>query len=142
MKKSSSCYLILNILTQICKTRHALPCILHLIKKSFLCSENGSRQTLLHVAAAGGHLKIIKMLNDSQADINAKDAHNKTALHLAARNGRVDAVRGLMQITYDQAKAKTENADAKENKNASDADESEEEDTKSYLDEDSLSSHR
>ena len=82
------------------------------------------------------------MLNDSQANINARDAHNKTALHLAARNGRVDAVRCLMQTTYDQAKAKIENADAKANKNVSEENKNEEEDIKSYLDEDSLSSHR
>ena len=49
-------------------------------------------------------MKIIEMLIDAQANIAAKDIANKTPLHLAARNGRVEAVRFLMEITCDQAK--------------------------------------
>ena len=76
-----------------------------------------NKQTLLHVAAAGGHVKIIEMLIDAQADIAAKDIENRTPLHLAARNGRLEAVRCLMQITYNQANEKAKNAHEKVKKN-------------------------
>ena len=48
----------------------------------------------------------MEMLIDAKANVAAKDADGKTPLHLAARYGRVDAIRYLMQVTYDQAKAK------------------------------------
>ena len=67
------------------------------------CSTNGYGQALMHVAAAGGYMQIIDMLIDAQANLSAKDALNRTPLHCASRNGRVDVVRCLMDVAYDQA---------------------------------------
>lgn len=100
-------------------------------------------------------MKIIEMLIDAQANIAAKDIANKTPLHLAARNGRVEAVRFLMEITCDQAKKKATSTNKKANKNAvedtdenssttvEDDDDNEEElYTLSYLDEAILNGQR
>ena len=48
-------------------------------------------------------MQIINMLIDAQANLSAKDAHNRTPLHYAARNGRVEAVKRLMDVVHDQA---------------------------------------
>ena len=89
----------------------------------FPCSKNANKQILLHVAAAGGHINIIKMLIDAQANISAKDSDWNTPLHIAAKYGRVEAVKYLMQIADEQqAKAEAENKDRKQNGKASDGD--------------------
>ena len=56
----------------------------------------------MHVAAAEGHPNMIKILVDTEADVLARDKYWKTPLHLAARNGRVKAVKYLMQITVEK----------------------------------------
>lgn len=63
-------------------------------------------------------MPIIEMLIDTKADITAKDANNRTPLHCAARNGRVEAVRCLMEVAYHQVNEEAKNADKKVNKNA------------------------
>lgn len=47
-------------------------------------------------------MPIIEMLIHAQARATAKDANDQTPLHCAARNGRVEAVRCLMEAAYDQ----------------------------------------
>ena len=102
---------------------------------------NGIGHTLLHVAAAGGHLKIMEMLIDAKANVAAKDDDGKTPLHFAARYGRVDAITYLMQVAYDLAKAKTPHEKVESDGNADEEDEDEEEcsfldsEGHSYLDE-------
>ncbi|KHN87874.1 Ankyrin-3, partial [Toxocara canis] len=43
--------------------------------------------TTLHMAAAGGHDKIVKILLDNGANAEDENAHGMTALHLGAKNG-------------------------------------------------------
>jgi ankyrin repeat protein len=60
-------------------------------------------------------MQIIEMLIDAQANVTAKDVKNHTPLHCAARNGRVEAVRRLMDVAYEKA---AQNSDKKVNENA------------------------
>ena len=78
---------------------------------------NRNQQTLLHIAAAGGYTQIIEMLISTEANVTAKDANHRTPLHCAAKNGRVVAVKRLMEVAYDQANKKAESADKKVAKN-------------------------
>ncbi len=98
-------------------------------------------------------MQIIEMLIDAKVNVSAKDANLNTPLHCAARNGRVEVVRYLMNIAYDSGLANkaAENADKKVNENAgrwrgrdrkkkrrnADTDDSDEDkdEEKSYLDE-------
>ncbi len=50
----------------------------------------------LIVAAEAGHSKIVELLLDYRADVNATDADGNTALHLAASQGHVYAVKKLL----------------------------------------------
>ena len=95
-------------------------------------SVNRYRQTLLHIAASGGHVEMIKMLIDAKADATALDIDNRTPLHLAARNGRVEAVECLMQIICDLKENKMKYAENKDDN----------EDYTSYLDEAILNGQR
>jgi ankyrin repeat protein len=62
-------------------------------------------------------MQIIEMLIDAQANVSAKDENLQTPLHCAARNGRVEAVRRLMDVVYEQAIKASENANKKVNEN-------------------------
>jgi ankyrin repeat protein len=54
------------------------------------------RLTLLHLAAAGGHLEATELLLARGLDVNARDdGDNTTALHWAAAGGHLDVVRLL-----------------------------------------------
>lgn len=81
---------------------------------------NRNQQTLLHIAAAGGYTQIIETLVSAEANVTAKDTNHRTPLHCAARNGRVEAVKRLMEVAYDQLQASkiAENTDKKVTKNA------------------------
>ena len=51
----------------------------------------------MHLAAAGGHVEVLKTLtNELHARVNARDRNDETPLHLAARNGHKAAVQHLM----------------------------------------------
>uniref|UniRef100_A0A8C3K9K5 Uncharacterized protein n=1 Tax=Calidris pygmaea TaxID=425635 RepID=A0A8C3K9K5_9CHAR len=54
---------------------------------------NSSSETLLHVAAANGHLAIMEYLISKGAKIDVKDKKGRTPLHRAAENGHGDAVK-------------------------------------------------
>ncbi|KAH9987290.1 ankyrin repeat-containing domain protein [Russula compacta] len=53
-------------------------------------------RTPLHETASGGYTNIIRLLLDGE-DVEAKDNHNMTALHLAAYQGRLAATRELLK---------------------------------------------
>ena len=57
--------------------------------------ENG--QTMMHSAAASGHVEVLKVLIHHNDDVEAKDNDEETPLHLAARNGNVEAVKLMLQ---------------------------------------------
>ena len=102
----------------------------------------------MHVAAANGHIDIIKMLVDAEASISAKNYLKRTPLHLAARYGRVEAVKYLMQVTVEQAqKSKSEKkingeSDEAVNEDNEAVDEHEDWETETYLDEAILNGQR
>ena len=52
----------------------------------------------MHAAAIGGNVDIIKMLVNAQGNIYAKDDNWNTPLHLAAKYGRAEAVKYLIQL--------------------------------------------
>ncbi|XP_064004342.1 CARD- and ANK-domain containing inflammasome adapter protein-like [Pogoniulus pusillus] len=58
---------------------------------------NSSSETLLHVAALNGHLKILEYLISKGAKIDMKDKKGRTALHRAAEEGHGDAVKALLR---------------------------------------------
>ena len=53
--------------------------------------------TALHLAAANGHVDVVKVLIQNGADVNAVDEYKFTALHLAARHGHVDIAKVLIE---------------------------------------------
>ncbi|KAI0289225.1 hypothetical protein BC826DRAFT_634504 [Russula brevipes] len=55
----------------------------------------GDKWTLLHWVF-GSNAKLVQILLDHGADINALDAHHKTPLYRAVENGRLDLVRVLL----------------------------------------------
>uniref|UniRef100_A0A663FLQ4 Uncharacterized protein n=1 Tax=Aquila chrysaetos chrysaetos TaxID=223781 RepID=A0A663FLQ4_AQUCH len=58
---------------------------------------NSSSETLLHVAAANGHLTIMEYLISKGAKIDVKDKKGRTPLHGAAEKGHGDAVKVLLR---------------------------------------------
>jgi uncharacterized protein len=55
----------------------------------------------LHAAAYRGDIGAIERLAAGKADLNARDAHGRTALHAAAFAGRRDAIRALARAGAD-----------------------------------------
>ena len=67
-------------------------------KVKFLLEEfDKNENTPLHIAAMRGYIKIVKMLLDMDACIDAKNDLNLTPLHLAAKHGRSRIVQMLLQ---------------------------------------------
>lgn len=60
-------------------------------------SKNKYNQTLMHLAAAGGHVEVLKTLTNEHAKINVRDRNDRTPLYLAAGNGHKAAVQHLME---------------------------------------------
>ncbi|CAN7936922.1 unnamed protein product, partial [Ixodes hexagonus] len=54
--------------------------------------------TPLHLASAGGHANVVKMLLQAGADAKEENADGDTALHLAAKNGHVAVARVLSAV--------------------------------------------
>lgn len=57
--------------------------------------------TPLHVCARMGNLKILEILLQSGADVNAVDGEGRTALHYGVQNGREEIVRALLGHSAD-----------------------------------------
>lgn len=53
--------------------------------------------SLLHQAASAGQAEVVKTLVTNGADVMARGADNKTALHVAAVEGHTDTVRALIE---------------------------------------------
>ncbi|KAM4641374.1 CARD- and ANK-domain containing inflammasome adapter protein-like [Discoglossus pictus] len=68
-----------------------------ILKGSDINAVNSSGETLLHVAAANGHVPVIEFLIGKGAKVDAKDKKRKTPLHRAAEKGHAEAVRVLLQ---------------------------------------------
>ena len=58
-----------------------------------IVDEDGA--TALHVAAAGGHLKALKLLIEAGSDVNAKDDEGSTPLHQAVATNQYECVKEL-----------------------------------------------
>ena len=56
-----------------------------------------AKMTALMLAAANGHTEIIKLLLEKGADVNAKNKYGSTALMFAAANGRTEIVQILLE---------------------------------------------
>ncbi|XP_051481070.1 CARD- and ANK-domain containing inflammasome adapter protein-like [Apus apus] len=67
------------------------------LKDNDINAQNSSSETLLHVAAANGHLTIMEYLITKGAKIDVKDKKGRTALHRAAEKGHSDAVKVLLR---------------------------------------------
>ena len=52
--------------------------------------------TLLHIASLRGQIEVVRLLLDSGADVNIRNANNDTALHFAARSGSADIIKLLL----------------------------------------------
>ncbi|XP_043088851.1 transient receptor potential cation channel, subfamily N, member 1 isoform X3 [Puntigrus tetrazona] len=61
----------------------------------------------LHLAAAGGHTEVVKVLLDSGASVTEEDTSGYTPLHLAALSGHENVVRLLLNSPGVQADAET-----------------------------------
>jgi ankyrin repeat protein len=59
-------------------------------------SRNELKAAPLHSAAAGGHIKIVRMLLEQGALPNIREQGGFTPLHAAAQNGDVDTIRALL----------------------------------------------
>ncbi|XP_031973260.1 ankyrin-3-like isoform X1 [Corvus moneduloides] len=75
----------------------SLPELEKTLKDNDLSVLNRSSETLLHVAAANGHLSIMEYLLSKGARTGAKDRKGRTALHRAAEKGHGGAVKVLLQ---------------------------------------------
>ncbi|XP_078383525.1 uncharacterized protein LOC144666041 [Oculina patagonica] len=53
--------------------------------------------TLLHAAAQGGHISVVRFLLDNNACISTLNSAHQTALQLAAENGHVEVVKALYE---------------------------------------------
>uniref|UniRef100_UPI00398E5A1E CARD- and ANK-domain containing inflammasome adapter protein n=1 Tax=Pristiophorus japonicus TaxID=55135 RepID=UPI00398E5A1E len=58
---------------------------------------NDSNETLLHIAAAHGHVKIIEYLLNKGAKIEVRDNKGQSPLHRAAEKGHIGAAKMLLQ---------------------------------------------
>ncbi|CAI0541375.1 unnamed protein product [Linum tenue] len=59
-------------------------------------SEGQFKGVALHMAAANGHLQIVKYLIDQGVDVNASNEEKNTALHWACLNGHSEVVKKLI----------------------------------------------
>uniref|UniRef100_A0A672TZV3 Uncharacterized protein n=1 Tax=Strigops habroptila TaxID=2489341 RepID=A0A672TZV3_STRHB len=67
------------------------------LKDNDINALNSSSETLLHVAAANGHVTIMEYLISKGAKVDVKDKNGRTPLHRAAEKGHGDAVKGLLR---------------------------------------------
>ncbi|XP_016365820.1 serine/threonine-protein phosphatase 6 regulatory ankyrin repeat subunit C-like [Sinocyclocheilus rhinocerous] len=61
----------------------------------------------LHLAAAGGHTEVVKVLLDAGASVTEEDAEGMTAIHLAAKNGHthiLEVLKGSVSLKIQSSK--------------------------------------
>ncbi|EYC30062.1 hypothetical protein Y032_0005g2426 [Ancylostoma ceylanicum] len=63
--------------------------------------------TTLHMAAAGGHANIVKILLENGANAEDENAHGMTALHLGAKNGFVSILEAFDKSLWRRCSRKT-----------------------------------
>ncbi|VDL67349.1 unnamed protein product [Nippostrongylus brasiliensis] len=63
--------------------------------------------TTLHMAAAGGHTNIVKILLENGANAEDENAHGMTALHLGAKNGFVSILEAFDKTLWRRCSRKT-----------------------------------
>uniref|UniRef100_A0A7E4VBG3 Ion_trans domain-containing protein n=1 Tax=Panagrellus redivivus TaxID=6233 RepID=A0A7E4VBG3_PANRE len=63
--------------------------------------------TTLHMAAAGGHKNIVKILLENGANPEDENAHGMTALHLGAKNGHVSILEAFDKNFWKRCSKKT-----------------------------------
>ncbi|KAK5981003.1 putative Ion channel nompc, partial [Trichostrongylus colubriformis] len=63
--------------------------------------------TTLHMAAAGGHANIVKILLENGANAEDENAHGMTALHLGAKNGFVPILEAFDKTLWRRCSKKT-----------------------------------
>ncbi|CAG9537301.1 unnamed protein product [Cercopithifilaria johnstoni] len=63
--------------------------------------------TTLHMAATGGHSKIVKILLENGANAEDENAHGMTALHLGAKNGYIPILNVFDQSLWKKCSKKT-----------------------------------
>ncbi|KAJ6662578.1 hypothetical protein lerEdw1_011715 [Lerista edwardsae] len=68
-----------------------------ILKESDVNAVNSSNESLLHIAAALGHMEVIDYLISKGAKLDIKDKKGRTPLHRAAEKGHVNAVKVLLQ---------------------------------------------
>ncbi|XP_043940795.1 CARD- and ANK-domain containing inflammasome adapter protein-like [Protopterus annectens] len=68
-----------------------------LLKNSDINKVNDLNETLLHIAAAGGHIHIVKYLIKQGAKLEVRDSKGRSPLHRAAENGHEEVVSVLLQ---------------------------------------------
>ena len=66
------------------------------VSLSFACTRNTRLATPLSLAAASGYVKFVKLLLDSRAEIDIRDASQATPLQHAVSNGHVEVVNVLI----------------------------------------------
>ena len=69
-------------------------CLVHTLVTALLYIQGG--RTPLHLAALQGHMQLVKLLENSGANVNASDEHGMTPLHKAAVQGHADTVAELL----------------------------------------------
>nr|XP_034977273.1 ankyrin-3-like [Zootoca vivipara] len=68
-----------------------------ILKENDINAVNSEDETLLHIAAAHGHIEIIDYLIGKGAKLEVKDKKGRTPLHRAAERGHGEAVKMLLQ---------------------------------------------
>ncbi|XP_053326316.1 CARD- and ANK-domain containing inflammasome adapter protein-like [Spea bombifrons] len=68
-----------------------------MLKGSDINAVNSLGETLLHVAAANGHVPVIEFLIARGAKVDARDRKKRTPLHKASENGHSEAVAVLLR---------------------------------------------
>ena len=78
---------------------------------TILCSENSKKKTLLHSAALGGHVEVMKLLirenTTTEVNIDDCDENGDTPLHLVMKSSKVDAIEYLIKCHEEQITKKS-----------------------------------
>ncbi|OCT84861.1 CARD- and ANK-domain containing inflammasome adapter protein [Xenopus laevis] len=69
----------------------------NILRDTDINAVNPSGETLLHMAAASGHVAVIEYLINKGAKIDSKDMKHRTPLHRASENGHGEAVKVLLR---------------------------------------------